>query len=133
MLELTVNGLEEVQAKLGRLSDLDSMADDFAAAMLRASDNTFDRQGTVERRWVPLSPNTRGPRKGILEVTGRLRESLLVQLSSDGEVIEVGSPWVYGRFQLLGTRTTPARGFLSAPEEEDVARVWSSHVERSLA
>ena len=100
----------------------------------------FDREGAYTgTRWAPLSPRYAAwkmahfPGKPILQLTGRLHESLThrpfgVEVIS-GHGMTIGTDVPYARYHQDGTPVMPARPIIGPPPREDV-RVFAKIMQR---
>jgi hypothetical protein len=143
LISAKVTGGEQVGAMLAavqrRARDLtDFWIDVFAPQYFAQVQDLFTLEGQVRTslgtfgpgHWAPLSPEYAAwkarhfPDKGILERTGRLRESVRWDgraLGQDGYFVPgprsvfFGTDVPYGRFHQDGTKRMPARPFLPTP------------------
>ncbi|MCB1397261.1 MAG: phage virion morphogenesis protein [Rhodobacteraceae bacterium] len=132
-IELTLQGIERVEAALGRLgsADLDDMAYN-VGALLEAS--TRERIATEKRSpdgaaWAPWSdarPATRQPRHSLLVQDNHLLTS--IQNHSEGATVKIGSNMVYAAIHQVGGQagrnravTIPARPYLGLSDADERA------------
>lgn len=148
-IEVRVQGLERVRARLERLAEVDrrGLARAIGQAIVNETLEAFKRQESPwGERWKPsqrAQGRVRGKKPGLTLVdTARLRNSIHARTS--GDQVEVGTDVVYARIHQLGGKAgrgaeLPARPYLPAdtqglaPRARDlVGRIIREHLEERL-
>ncbi|MBP7127323.1 phage virion morphogenesis protein [Myxococcota bacterium] len=148
-IEVRVQGLEQVRARLERLAEVDrrGLARAIGEAIVHETLDAFKRQESPwGERWKPSQRAqglVRGKKPGLTLVdTARLRNSIHARTS--GDQVEVGTDVVYARIHQLGGKAgrgveLPARPYLPADEQglaprtqDLVERIVREHLEERL-